>query len=445
MRASLFTSLPLCIEGEEFRNSIEETLEEVKIDFSSNEKQKLAEIILSVQGLEIGQERDDYSVRVQLKDDSLYAYAPRRFVQTERLEIRKITDNLLQRGIIKPSVSPYCARVVPVRKRNGALRLCVDLRPLNSRVAKQKYPFPLIENCLERLGNKSVFTLLDLKDSFHQIRVHADCTKYFSFATPDGQFEYTCLPFGYCEAPAEFQKRLVQILSPLVREDRVVVYMDDVLIPSESVDENLKTLKDVLIILKKYKFELNYKKCKFLRMEIEFLGYAITTDGVTLCARHTDAIRNFKQPEKVHEVQRFLGLAGYFRKFIEKYSIKAKPLFKLLRKEAKFKFDNECCQSFETLKKELTLPPVLRLYDRLAETELHTDACSLGLGAILIQKQNSGPWSPVAYFGQTTNNAEKNYHGYELEMLAMVRAVERFHIYLYGLKFTVVTDCHALV
>lgn len=153
-------------------------------------------------------------VTVSLKDNLTYAYAPRRFAWTERLEIRKITNNLLARGIIKPSLSPYCSsmRMVPVRKRNGYLRLYIDLRSLNESVHKQKYPFPLIEDCLARLSNKSVFTLLDLKDGFHQIKVHPDHSKYFAFATPDGQFEFSRLPFGYCEALAEFQKRLVHIL-----------------------------------------------------------------------------------------------------------------------------------------------------------------------------------------------------------------------------------------
>lgn len=221
--------------------------------------------------------------------------------------------------------------------------------------------------------------------------------------------------------------------------------MDDVLIASRSVRENLEILEEVLIILRKYGFELNYAKCKFLRVKIEFLGYAISEQGVTLCPRHTEAIRCFRQPNNVHEVQRFLGLTGYFRKFIEKYAVKTKPLYNLLKKEVKFEFDAECQQSFENLKKELTLPPTLQLYNPQADTELHTDACSQGLGAILLQKQRSGTWAPVAYYSQATNNAEKKYHGYELEMLAVVRAIERFHIYLYGLKFTVITDCHALV
>jgi len=255
---------------------------------------------------------------------------------SERLQIREITDDLLARGIIQYSNSPYCARVVPVRKRNGKLRLCVDLRLLNERVVKQKYPFPLVEDCLSRLGNKSVFSLLDLKDGFHQIKLHPDYTKYFAFATPDGQFEYTRLPFGFSESPAEFQKRLIQILQPFIREDKVLVYIDDILIPSKTVEENLSVLEQVLLELKKYRFELNFSKCQFLRTRIEYLEYKISPEGITLTDRHVEAVRNFPMPNKTVHVQRFLGLMNLFRKFIPNYALLAKPLHNLLRKKCRF-------------------------------------------------------------------------------------------------------------
>lgn len=198
-------------------NTLENNLQNLLVDFDSQVKENLVKMILEVEKTEIKQSDDDYYVTVNLKDTSTYAFAPRRFAWAERKQIREITDDLLSRGIIKFSTSPYCARVVPVRKRNGSMRLCVDLRPLNSKVVKQKYPFPLIEDALTRLSDKVVFTLLDMKDGFHQIKIHPNHSKYFSFATPDGHFEYVRLPFGYCESPAEFQKRLVQILQPWIR------------------------------------------------------------------------------------------------------------------------------------------------------------------------------------------------------------------------------------
>lgn len=332
-----------------------------------------------------------------------------------------------------------------MRKKNGSLRLCIDLHPLNERVVKQKYPFPLIEDCLTRLSNKIVFTLLDLKDGFHQVKIHPDHTKFFAFATPDGQFEFTRLPFGYCEAPAEFQRCLMQIMQPLIRDDKVIIYMDDILIPAVSVEENLAILREVMLLFKQYGLQLNYDKCCFLRTTIEYLGYIISPSGITISLRHTKAVREFPQPTKVVEVQRFLGLTNYFRKFIRDYAVKAKPLQNLLRKQSKFDFDSKCVAAFELLKQELINSPILRLYNPSVDTELHTDASAIAIAAILLQRQDTSQWAPVAYFSQSTNAAESKYHSFELEMLAVVKSVERFHIYLYGLDFTIVTDCHALV
>lgn len=226
------------------------------------------------------------------------------------------------------------------------------------------------------MKGKSVFSVIDLKDGFHLLNLHPEHTKYFAFATPDGQFEYNKLPFGYCEASEEFQKRLNQVLQSLIRSNKVCVYMDDILIYSESVEENLEIIKQVLVLLKQYQLKINYKKSCFLKTTIEYLGYIISPSGITLSSRHIDAVKNFPQPRKVVEVQRFLGFTNYFRKFIKNYALKAKPLQNLLRKTVNFKFYNDCIESFELLKKELTASPILQLYNPLAETELHTDASS---------------------------------------------------------------------
>lgn len=241
----------------------------------------MQDLLCNAENLELDQVNEDHKVRIHLKDESIYAYAPRRVAFAERKQIREITDDLLARGIIKPSNSPYYARIVPVKKQNGSMRLCVDLRPLNSHVIKQKYPFPLIEDCIARLGNKKVFTLLDLKDGFHQIKVREDHTKYFAFATPDRQYEYTYLPFGFCESPAEFQRRIVNILSSLIREEKVVVYIDDIMIATETVEDNLEILKEVILILKRYGFE-NIDKCNFLKTTVEYLGYIVKPNLITI-------------------------------------------------------------------------------------------------------------------------------------------------------------------
>lgn len=186
-----------------FEENEEKSLK-IHTDLTGDQRIILENLLEEIERMSIQEIDDNYCVRVHLKEQSLYQYNPRRLSYTERKEIREIIDDLLERKIIKPSISPYSARIVPVRKKDGRLRLCADLRPLNHHVHRQKYPFPIIEDYLTRLANKKVFTLLELKDGFHQIRVHPDDTKYFSFTTPDGKYEYLRLPFGYSEAPAEF-------------------------------------------------------------------------------------------------------------------------------------------------------------------------------------------------------------------------------------------------
>lgn len=285
-------------------------------------------------------------------------------------------------------------------------RMCVDLRPLNQHIYPQKYPFPIIDDQVDNLYGKKYFTKFDLKDGFHQISIHPDSTKYFSFATHNGQYEFLKLPFGYSEAPAEFQKRFLNILHELIRNGKVLLYIDDILIATVSAEENLNILRQVLIILKKRGLELNVSKCLFLKREIEYLGYLVSENGITLCKRHVQAILEYPQPNDVKELQRFLGLCNYFRRFIKDYALKNNVLQTLLKKDVSFDFSTECKVAFECLKEELASPPVLCIYNPSAETELHTDASSYSFGAILIQKQRDGHFGPIAYFSKTTTDCE---------------------------------------
>jgi len=175
-------------------------------------------------------------------------------------------------------------------------------------------------------------------------------------------------------------------LQPLIRDDRVIVYIDDILIPSNNVEENLDVLKQTLLLLKSYEFTLNYSKCKFLRKTIEYLGYVVSPSGITLSDRHVNAVKNFPKPRNEHELQRFLGLTSYFRKFIPNFASIAKPLHNLLRKTDEFQFDNQCVEAFNKLKDHLISFPVLRLYNPTLETELRTDVSIIALVAILIQR-----------------------------------------------------------
>lgn len=386
-----------------------------------------------------------YEMEIRVEDTTPFFCRPRRLSYKERVEVKTIIQNLLEEGVIRPSESPYACPIVPVPKKNGEVRMCVNYKMLNRVTARDNYPLPLIDDCLDYASNKKLFTVLDLKSGFHHIKIAESSAKYTSFVTPEGQYEYVRMPFGLKNGPSVFQRYINKILKPFVDAGKVIVYMDDILIASEDIDEHLALLSEVLRCVAVNGLELQLKKCKFAYSSIEYLGFVLSSEGILPGTNKLAAVQNFPLPTSAKHVHSFLGLCSFFRRFIVGFSQCANPLYKLLRKETPFEFDDKCLQSFEKLKQMLTSAPVLSLYDPTRETELHTDASKLGYGAVLLQKQLDGKFHPIAYFSRSVGKHEENYHSYELETLAIVYALARFRVYLAGIPFTIVTDCNSLV
>ena len=260
--------------------------------------------------------------------------------------------------------------------------------------------------------------------------MHEDSIKYTSFVTPNGQYEYNKMPFGLKNAPAFFQRFICTIFKDLLQSGKVVIYIDDITIATADFESHIQILSEVLDRLHKCGLELNLNKCKFGFLEIS--------------PQHIEAIQNFPEPKTFKELERCYGLFSYFRKFVKSFSTISKPLTNLMKKNAKFVFDSECIKSFNLLKELLITSPILGIYNPIKETELHTDASSIGFGAILLQKQEDGKMHPISYFSRTTTDTESKLHSFELETLAIVYALERFESQLKGIPFTIVTDCNAL-
>lgn len=386
-----------------------------------------------------------YQFEIQLIDpNKSFYFTPRRLAWNERGEVRRIIDGLRQKGIIRPSNSNFCSPIVLVKKKNNTYRMCIDYRTLNKITVKDRYPLPLVEDQIEELSGKSYFTSLDLKDGFHHVPINESSIKFTSFVTPDGQYEYLKLPFGLANAPAAFQRCINIIFKPLLDAKKVQIYFDDVMIATSTIEENLEIVKEVLHLLARYGLELNFGKCQFLKREIEYFGYNISENGITLNELKVEAIRKFPQPQTVKQLQSFLGLTSYFRKFIANYARIAKSLYDLIKKDVPFTFGENELRAFEILQEKLTNCPVLALYNPKAPTELHTDASSYGYGAVLLQRQQDGQMHPVMYHSRRTTATESRYHSYELETLAIVYALERFRVYLQGIPFVVITDCSAV-
>lgn len=386
----------------------------------------------------------DYEMQIHLTTDVPFHCSPRRLSYHERDEVQKMVNQLMAEGIVRPSNSPYASAIVLVKKKSGELRMCVDYRGLNKLTVRDNYPLPLIEDCIEYLEGKRCFSVLDLKSGFHQVRVADSSTRYTSFVTPGGQYEYTRMPFGLKNAPAVFQRFINEIFRDMIAAHEVVIYMDDILLATPDYASHCRLLSRVLERLRYRGLQLNLKKCQICFDEIEYLGYAVTADGIRPSGSHLEAIRRYPVPTNAKEVQSCMGLFSYFRRFVESFSRIAAPLRKLIVKDALFTWDEACANAFAELKGRLVSAPVLAIYKPSRETELHTDASSHGFGAALMQKQDDGRFHPVAYYSRATSDAESRYHSFELETLAIIYALKRFRAYLEGIPFKMVTDCNSL-
>lgn len=377
-------------------------------------------------------------MNIRLTSDVPFFSRPRKSSHAEKLEIREIVKELLDTGIIQPSESPYASRIVPVKKS-------VDYKTLNKVTVRDNHPLPLIDDCLEYLSNKKFFSLLDLKSGFHQVRVSESSRKYTAFVTSEGQYEYKYMPFGLKNGPSVFQRFINKILKKFLDSGRIVIYMDDIMLATKTLDEHLELLSEVRHCITVNGLKLQLLKCKFAYTTMEYLGFVISKDGILPGIGKTKAILQFPMPSDIRSVHSFLGMCQFFKRFIPGFARIANPLYKLLHKDVVFNFSEKCIESFNELKKALTSAPVLAIYDPTKETELHTDASSIGFGAVLLQKQQDSKLHPVAYFSKSVSKYEANYHSYELETLAIVYALDRFHVYLSGIPFTIVTDCNSLV
>lgn len=381
---------------------------------------------------------------IRLTKETPFFSAPYRLSYSEKEKVKVIIDDLLKHKIIRPSHSPYTSPIVLVKKKCGAVRMCVDYRNLNKITERDNYPLPLIEDQIDALQNKRFFSCLDLKDSFYHVPVSIDSIKYTSFVTPLGQFEFTRMPFGARNASSVFQRYINTLFRSLVDSNKILIYMDDIMVATTTLEEHLGILSEVFSIIGKHSLKLKLAKCRFLFNEINYLGYSIKDSQIRPNPTNIEAIENFPEPKCTREVHSFLGLASYFRKFINSFATIAKPLYDLIRKDVDFQFNDQARSAFSHIKSLLLSTPVLSLYSPIATTELHCDASSHGYGAILMQKDKDNKWHPVFYFSKRTTDTESRYHSFELETLAIVNAVKRFRIYLEGRPFTIITDCAAL-
>lgn len=369
----------------------------------------------------------------------------RRYAEAERSQIAKQVTEMLDAGIIRPSTSSWAAPVVLVKKTNGTLRFCVDYRELNKVTAPDCFPLPRIDDTIDAVRRGKFFSSLDLRAGYWQIHVTECDRPKTAFRTPSGLYEFNRMPFGLTTAPSSFQRAMNTVLGNL-KGHECVVYLDDVLVIGATWEEHMANLDKVLLTLFKAGFRLNREKCHFGLTSVSYLGYVINQDGVRAMPEKIEAIKKFPMPRNLKELQSFLGLTSYLRKFIPNFATTAAPLTQLLRKHVPFEWKPDHSAAVENLKVQLAGCPALCHFHDDWETEVHTDASRVGLGAVLVQRDPSGIEHVIAYASRKLSDAETKYHSNELECLAVVWSVDdKFRHYLYGRRFTIVTDNTAIM
>ena len=370
-------------------------------------------------------------------------------------EVRAHLKEMLDLGAIRESNSPWSSPIVLVRKKDGRLRFCIDLRKLNLRTVKDSYSLPRIESVLEHLVGACYFSTLDLKAGYWQVELTEECKPLTAFTCgPLGFFECDTMPFGACNAPATFQRLMENCLGDL-NLTWCLVYLDDIIIFSSTPEEHLERIDAVFKRLQAAGLKLKPSKCDFFKEEISYLGHIVSKEGITTDPKKVEAVVNWEPPTTVSEVRRFLGFVGFYRRFIQGFSRIAKPLSNLTRglessskriaKKTPVEWGEQEQNAFQKLKDCLVSAPILGYADYSLPFILHTDSSTEGLGAVLYQEQD-GVKRVIAYASRGLSKSEVNYPAHKLEFLALKWAVtEKFHEYLYGGRlFDVYTDNNPL-
>ena len=340
------------------------------------------------------------------------------------------TRSLIASGQLRVSHSPYGSMALIVRKQDGTPRVVVDYRALNDLTVKNKYPLPLMDEMFDRVHGAKFFTKIDLRTGFHQIRIADEDIEKTAFRTRYGSFEYLVLPMGLCNAPGTFMQLMNDTFRDML-DKSVLVFLDDILVFSRTKEEHIAHLREVLLRLRKQQLYAKRSKCEFLKAEVEFLGHRIGAAGLSVSQDKVQAVRDWPTPNNVHDVRSFLGLAGFYRRFVRDYSKIALPLTELTKTTNPWAWDQPQRCAFDALKKALCSTPVLLIADPIRPYTLSCDACQYAIGATLQQDHGNG-LQPVAFMSRKLKAAELNWDTREKEFFALVSACSHWRQYLHN-------------
>ncbi|KAI3726792.1 hypothetical protein L1987_66598 [Smallanthus sonchifolius] len=366
------------------------------------------------------------------------AKSPYRLAPSEMKELSSQLQELLDKGFIRPSFSPWGAPILFVKKKDGSFRMCIDYRELNKLTVKNRYPLLRIDDLFDQLQGATCFSKIDLRSGYHQLRVLEEDIPKTAFRTRYGDYEFVVMPFGLTNAPAVFMDLMNRACRPYL-DQFVIVFIDDILIYSRTKADHEKHLKLILELLKKEQLYAKFSKCEFWLREVQFLGHVINDKGIHVDPSKVEAVKNWNAPKTPSEIRSFLGLAGYYRRFISNFSRIALPLTSLTQKNKPFIWEQKQEDAFQLLKEKLCNAPILTLPDGNDDFVVYCDASNLGLGCVLMQRDKV-----IAYASRQLKVHEKNYTTHDLELGAVVFALKIWRHYLYDTKCVIYTDHKSL-
>lgn len=369
---------------------------------------------------------------------------PYRIPMAWQEQVREEVKSMLDAGIIVPSESSWTSPVIPVKKKDGGMRLCIDYRRLNSVTCEDKYQMPRVDELVERLGKAEFITTVDLTKGYYQVPLAPEDRQKSAFVTPMGKFEYTRMPFGLKGAPTTFQRLMDKILSPC--HPYSSSYIDDIVIFSKTWQEHLEHIREVFARLRAAGLKAKPRKCFFGMFECDYLGHTVGRSKVRPDDIKINAIRNFQTPRTKKDVRAFVGLTGYYRRFIPQFAALSARMTDLTKKDLhnKVTWTAQLEEDFRKLKELLTVKPILQCPDYDQPFLLQTDASERGIGAVLSQRDENDQEHPVAYYSRKLLPREQRYSTVEKECLGIINALKHFDVYLLGRHFTVLTDHRAL-
>ena len=339
---------------------------------------------------------------------------PHRMEPVELQELRVKIQELLDKGFIRPSTSLWGALVLFAKKKDKTLRLCIDYRQLNRVTIKNRYPLPRIDDLFGQLRGARVYSKIDLRTGYHQLRVREIDIPKTEFRKRYEHFEFTVMPFGLTNALAAFMDLMHRVFQPHL-DQFVIVFIDDILIYSQSKRVHEDHLRVVLQLLRDHQLYAKFSKCEFWLTEVRFLGHKVLASGVSVDPEKVEAVMSYERPKSVFEIRSFLGLAGYYKRFIEDFSRLVAPVMRLTGKEVKFEWNDLCEKAFQELKRRLTSAPILIVLERGQWYTIYCDASKAGLGCFLMQSRRV-----VAYGSRQLKNHEQNYPTHDMELAAVV-------------------------